>query len=242
MQIFFVLYQELLYKPIFNLLVFFYNAIPGNDFGIAIILITLLIRFVFYPLTHKVLKSQKKLSLLQPKIKEIQEKYKDNREKQTKEIFNLYKEHNVNPFSGCLSILVQLPILIALYQVFLKGFDPSSLDNLYGFVRNPGLIDPIFLGIVDLSKRSILFALLTGVAQFIQSKLSFAHQEKHLDGGALSAKLDISAMMGKQMMYFFPVFTVFITWNLPAGVVLYWLITTIFSVFQQLHVNRLHKE
>src|SRR3989344_4198941 len=111
------LFQEILYRPIFNLLAFLYDIIPGNDLGVAIIILTLFIKFVFLPLSLKVVRSQKEMQVIQPKIKEIQEKFKNNKQAQAQATMELYKEHNVNPLSGCFPLLVQLPILIAVYRV-----------------------------------------------------------------------------------------------------------------------------
>ena len=121
MEFFIGIYNAILYKPLFNILVAFYEYLPGQDFGVAVIALTVFIKVVLYPLGTMSIRSQKNLSQLQPKIKEIQEKYKDDKEKQMKETMQLYKKEKVNPFSGCLPIIIQLPILIALYQVFWLG-------------------------------------------------------------------------------------------------------------------------
>ena len=115
------IFNTFLYRPLFNVLILFYQYVPGHDFGLAVIILTILIKLIFYPLGIKAIKSQKELSGLQPKIKEIQEKYKDNKEQQTKEVMALYKKERINPFSGCLPLLIQLPVLLALYRVFWRG-------------------------------------------------------------------------------------------------------------------------
>ena len=224
------IFNESLTRPLFNLLVWMYNVVPGQDFGIAIILVTVLLRVVFYPLSQKALKSQKALQALQPKIKEIQKKYKDKQE-QSRVMMKFYKENKVNPFSGCLPLLVQLPILIALYRVFLVGLEPESLDTLYSFVHNPEVLNPMFLGLVNLAEPSHLFAILAGLSQFLQSKVMF-------QGNAAVSGSDFSKIMSKQMIYMMPLFMIFIAWNLPAGLALYWIVTMLFSLGQQLHVNK----
>lgn len=234
MELIIALYNEALYRPLFNLLILIYNIIPGHDFGVAIILLTLLLRIVLYPLSHKALKSQKAIQELQPKIKEIQRKYKDKEEK-ARATMAFYKEHKVSPFSGCLPMLVQLPLLIALYQVFLKGFNPENLDALYFFVHNPEIINPMFFGIVNLANPSPIFAILAGFAQFLQSKVTFKQGKgAGLAGGAP----DFSKIMSSQMTYIMPLFMVFIAWRFPSGLALYWIITMLFSFGQQLVVNR----
>ena len=108
------LYNEFLYRPLFNLLVFFYNTIAFSDVGIAIVLLTVFTRLIFLPLSQKAIRSQKALQELQPQIKAIQEKYKDNKEEQGRQVMAFYKQNKTNPLSGCLPLLIQLPILIAL--------------------------------------------------------------------------------------------------------------------------------
>ena len=137
-------FNLILYQPFFNALVLLYQYLPGRDFGIAVIFLTVLIRIIFYPLGIQAIRSQKALGELQPKIKEIQEKYKNDRERQTRAMMELYQKEKINPFSGCLPLLIQLPILIALYQVFWRGLRPEEMVHLYDFVPHPGVIDPTF--------------------------------------------------------------------------------------------------
>ena len=230
------IFNEFLYRPLFNLLVFFYNTVSFSNIGIAIIILTILIKLVFLPLSQKAIKSQKALQDLQPQIKSLQEKHKGNKEEQAKALMNFYKENKVNPMSGCFPLLIQLPILIALYQVFLKGFDPASLSILYPFVSNPGSIDPMFFGLVNLALPSRVLAVLAGIAQFWQAKM--ITPKKSLPGAPKSSDEFMSQAISKQMLYFLPVFTVFISWNLPAGLALYWIITTLFTVAQQYAIMR----
>ncbi len=221
----------ILYQPLFNALVLFYDYIPGNDFGVAIITLTLVIRFILYPVSVKAVTSQKSLQKLQPRISEIQKKYKDDREKQAKETLELYKNEKINPFSGILLSLIQIPILIALYRVFWNGLNPSELVNLYQFVLNPGHLNPMFLGIIDLSKANIVMAVLAGVVQYFQTKMLIpkASLEKKKDGKTS----DFSQVMQKQMVYFLPGFTVIILLGLPSALGLYWTASGIFSIIQQ---------
>ena len=191
-------------------------------------------RLALLPLSNKAIKSQKALQDLQPQIKAIQEKYKDNKEEQTKQVMDFYKKNEINPFSGCLPILVQLPILIALYQVFLKGFDPSALSWLYDFVKNPGAIDSVFLGFLNLAHPNKIMALLAGGLQFWQAKMITPPKSlKTLPGAPKTSDEFMAQAMSKQILYFLPVLTVVISWTLPAGLTLYWVITTLFTVFQQ---------
>lgn len=233
------IFNEVLYRPIFNILIVLYNVIPGGDFGLAIVVLTILFRLAFMPLSVKSLKSQRALSKLQPKIKELQEKYKNDKAAQAQAVMALYKEYNVNPVSGCLPLLIQIPVLIALYRAFARGFQPQSLDLLYRFVTNPGVIKNISFGFLDLSRQSPWLAILSGVFQFVHSKISLSNMPGASSKNQSSA-LDPS-MMNRQMLYFFPIMIIIIGWKLPAGLVLYWAVATLFSVFEQFYVNKLVK-
>lgn len=228
------LFSEILYRPLINLVVVLYNAIPGGDLGLAIIALTVLIRGLFLPLSLKTARSQRSLNVLQPKVNELKQKHKDDHMAQSQAIMALYKEHKINPLSGCLPLLVQIPVLLALYQVFLHIFQPESLDLLYGFIANPGTLDKTLVGLVDLSVRSPILAVLAGGFQFLQAKLTI---QKQPDGKA-AAQGDFAGALNKQMLYFFPVMLIIISWNLPAGLTLYWVTTTFFSIAEQLYIRR----
>ena len=224
-------FNLILYRPLFNALVLLYEYLPGHDFGVAIIVLTCFVRLLLYPSTLKSIKSQKVLQEIQPKIKEIQTKLKHDRQEQAKAMMELYKKEKINPLSGCLPILAQLPIIIALFLVLknlASNFSSQNLVELYSFVPHPGEINPMFLGIMNLTVPSSVLAVLAGVSQFFQSKM-IASKTK-----TSSAKVgDFSQMMQKQMLYFFPLFTVLILWRLPSAIGLYWMTTTLFSIGQQ---------
>ncbi len=232
------IYNIFLYKPLFNVLIFLYNSIPLHDLGISIIILTLFIRVLISPLSIKSFKTQKALAELQPKIKEIKEKYKGNVRKQNEETMRLYKEGKANPFSGCLPMLIQLPIFIALFQI-LKGLaNPNQFSNLYSFVSHPGILNTSFLGILDLAQRSRILAVLAGLFQFIQSKMISSLTGKQKGKSTGSQTDQMSQMMTKQMTYFMPIFLVFIYWKLPSALSLYWIIITVFSIGEQYYINK----
>ncbi|MCB9803071.1 membrane protein insertase YidC [Candidatus Nomurabacteria bacterium] len=214
------------YQPIFNLLVFLYDTVAFRDIGVAIILITLIIRLILYPLSKQAIKSQKDLQTIQPEIEAIKEKYKDDKEKMGPEIMALYKTKKINPFGSCLPLLVQLPFLIAMYRVFFNELkEGASFDagSLYSFVSNPGALNPIAFGFVNFADKSLLLAVLAGGAQFWQSKMMMNKSKSN----------NPAAAIGNQMMYFMPIITVVIGSQFPAGLTFYWLLTTLFSVLQQ---------
>lgn len=225
---FITIFNTILYRPLFNVLILLYQYLPGYDFGLAVIFLTILIRILFYPLGVKAIKSQKALEDLQPKLQEIQRKYKNEKEKQIQATMELYKKAKINPFSSLLPLLVQLPILIALYRVFWRGLNPEEMANLYYFIPRPDIINPTFFGIINLSQSSIILAIFAGIFQFFQTKML---TPKTKTGGD---KLDrFSKMLQKQTLYFFPVLTIFILLKLPSAIGLYWIVATIFSIIQQ---------
>lgn len=205
---------------------------PGHDFGVAIILLTIIIRVILYPISVKAVNSQRGLQKLQPLMQEIQKRHKDNKEKQASEILALYKREKINPFSGLFLALIQLPILIALYQVFWYGLKPEELSILYGFIPNPGQINSLFLHIVDLAKPNLWIAILAGLMQYFQTKMLLPKENKLLLKNS-GKSVDMAQIMQKQMVYFLPVFTVIILINLPSALGLYWIISGLFSVIQQ---------
>ena len=237
-------FNFLIYQPLFNALVFLYSYLPWQDFGVAIIVLTVLIKLALFPVSAKGIKAQKALQDVQPKIKELQEKFKNDKEKQVKMIMELYKREKINPFSSMLPLLVQLPILIGIFRLFTRGFGPDGFvveqfQWLYSFMPHPGQIDTTFLGIIDLAKGptmedgsfiwpAVILIILAGSLQFIQAKMLSSKKTK-------AGPPDFSQMLQKQMLYFFPIFTVFILWKvIPiSAVALYWLTVTIFTICQQ---------
>lgn len=237
----FELFNTILYQPLFNATIALYNVIPGNDFGLAIITLTIIIRVVFFPLTVKTIRSQRALGKINPLIKEVKDKFKNDAQAQSAAIMNLYKEHKVNPMSGCLPLLIQLPILIALYKAFGAGFKPESLEMLYSFVNNPGTINSMSLGFLDITSKSAVLAVLTGVVQFFQLK----QNQKLINGDGNEGKQGVQQEMqalNKQMLYFFPIMIIIIGWNLPTGLLIYWLTTTTFSIGEQAFIKIKYKD
>ncbi|MFH1838848.1 MAG: YidC/Oxa1 family membrane protein insertase [Patescibacteria group bacterium] len=232
------IFTTFIIQPILNLLIWIYNVIPGNDLGVAIIVLTAIFKLVLYPFTMAQIKQQRALQILQPKIDEIRKRLKDKKEEQAKELMELYKQEKVNPASSCIPLLIQLPIFIGLYRALADGVN-SKLSLLYPFISNPGTINPIMFGGIDLSKPSYLLAVLAGAVQFWQSwqimrKPSPASPPPPEVEGKKGAKDEgMAATMNKQMMYIMPVVTVFIGVSLPGGLTLYWLIMSLLTVAQQ---------
>lgn len=221
------LFQTFLHQPLLNLLILIYAYFPGHDLGVAVILLTILVRVFLYPIFHKSLQSQKKMNELQPKIEELRQRYKKDSVKQSQELMALYREHHLNPLGNLVSLLIQLPILIALFRVFGGGFEEASITPLlYSFVSLP-VLTPSLLGLLNLAQPSLVLAVLAALAQFYQGKLSLVKTTSS------QAKAGLANLTQKSMIYFLPFLTFFFLTNLNAAIGLYWLTTTVFSIGQQ---------
>jgi YidC/Oxa1 family membrane protein insertase len=221
------LFSTIIYRPILNLTVLLYGTVGFGDLGIAIIAMTLAIRLALSPLSIKTARSQKALAGLSPELEAIKERYKGDNSAQSEAIMKLYRERGVNPLAGCLPMLIQLPVLFGMYRVFLNVFKPGALDLLYTFIPHPAAINHSFLGFLDISVPSHILAITAGILQFVQAKYTAASQPATSQTAALNT----------QMMYLFPVMIVVISWNLPAGLALYWVTTTLFSIGEQLYLR-----
>ncbi len=235
------LFNTIIFQPLFNGLIFIYHIIP--DLGVAIILLTIIIKLILLLPSKSMIVSQKRLQEMQPKLQELQKKYKDNREELGRQMMRFYKDNKVNPFSSCLPLLIQFPILIGLYRVFLavSHTDPTTgilatqqLANLYGPLVAQYTVTPInhmFLGFVNLSAmHNWPLAILAGLAQFWQSKMLISKQPPKVEG---SRDESMASAMSKQMTYFFPIIIIYFSLRFPAGLALYWLVSTLFTVAQQ---------
>ncbi len=229
------IYNTILYHPLYNLLIWFYNVIPGHDIGLAIIAITILIKLILYPFSLQSIRAQKGLQDLQPKLDELKKKYKDNPQEMTRATMQLYKQEKISPFSSCLPLLVQLPFLIAVYQVFRVGLTNGQASILYPFIHNPGAINAVSLGLINLAKANWILAVLAGLSQYWVSKMMVTKKQPAVPG---AKDENMTATMNKQMTFFMPLITVFIGLSLPSGLTLYWLVTTVLTGLQQMYFFR----
>src|SRR3989344_171058 len=230
-------FHTALYQPLYNALVFLTSVIPGTDIGLAVIALTIIVRFVLLPLSHKQRNTQAKMKLLEGEMAVIKKTYSDDKRLQGEKIMALYKEHGVNPLSGFLLIFIQIPILLALYFVFTRGI-PFSATDLYGFVSLPNNIGTNFFGILDLSANNIWAAVLVGVSQYFQTVLALPpgpvqEKGKEMDLGSAFAK-----SMNTNMRYVMPVVIVLVSAKLPAVVSFYWLTSNLFGITHELIVRR----
>lgn len=233
------LFTTVIVQPILNLLVWLYDILPGHDLGLAIIALTLIVKVLLYPLTLAQIKQQRALQSLQPKIDEVRSRLKDDKEAQAKELMDLYKREKVNPASSCLPLLIQLPFFLGLYQALSRGLNSQGLNLLYAFVPNPGILNTVAFGFIDLSKPNYVLAIAAGLIQFVQTRQMMhkpspaAPPPPEVAGSEGAKDESMAAAMNKQMMYLMPILTVFIGISLPAGLSLYWLVMSVLTVAQQ---------
>jgi len=220
------------YQPLLNGLVFLYKLL-GFNLGLAIITLTLIIRIILLPISIKALRYERSLLNLRDKIKEIQTKYKNNKEEQARKILELYQKEKVNPFFPLLINLIQLPILWGLYEVFRKGLTPDSFFYLYPSISPPLEIHSSFLGVFDLSKPSPFLAVFAGIVHYLQSLFFSKTFSKQHPPTTSKKELDFSTIFQKQLLYFLPLLIAIILFSLPSALALYWTINSFFSIIQQ---------
>jgi YidC/Oxa1 family membrane protein insertase len=234
------IFYLVLYQPIFNAFIALYNLVP--DLGAAIIILTIIIKLVLYPFNTAAIKAQKSMADLQPHLEEVKKQYKGDQQKIAQETMLLYQKNKVNPLGSCLPLIVQLVISITLYYVLRNGLSNTQLDfsTLYSFVRRPETIKTVSLGLFDLHKGgNVVLALLAGAAQYWQAHMMIRNRPpKPVSPGAKDE--DMMAIMNKQMLYMLPLVTLVVGYQLPSGLALYWLVSTLFTVAQQIFVFRKH--
>ncbi len=224
------LFNTFLYEPIINALIFLYNTVAFGDFGIAIIIMTIIVSLCLAPMRQKTLRQQAITQKIRPEILKIQKEHKNNREKQTLLLMELYKKHKINPFYMFLVLLIQIPILLALFKVFTNGINESVVDILYPFISDPGVLNPIFLGIIDLNERNLILIFITALAQFIQIKISSPSN----NSSDLKITMPSSSVIGALMA----TFTIFVLWHSPSALAVYWFTGAIFAIGQQYICNK----
>ncbi len=227
------IYTEVVYRPLLNSLVFIYTALPYHDLGLAIIVLTFIVRLILHPSMVQTIRSQQAMAKIQPRLKEVQERFKGNKEEQARQTMALYREHGIHPLSGCVPLLVQLPLLFGLYQVFWKGIQLKDRTLLYSFLPAIELFQPLAFGFFDLTAPSRTLAIAAGLSQFLQGKIM-----TKLDHGAGGSKNEFANMLKTQTTYFLPVIIVFFSWKLPSAIALYWTVLNLLAIVQQLFIQR----
>lgn len=234
------IWDTIFYQPLYNALILITHVMPLADVGLAVIALTILVKLALLPITRRSIESQVRLKALEPEIAKIKVQY-PAKDEQAKKTFELYKQYKVNPFSGCLLVIIQLPIIFALYYVFLQlqGSSVDSASLLYPFVTAPVELNTKFLGLIDVIHPNAILAVLAGVAQYIQlalmTKRTAAQKEETVEP---SLKNDFMKSMNSQMKYTLPVFIVIIGFKISAAVALYWITSNVVTIIQEYAVRK----
>ncbi len=230
-------FYTFIYNPLYNALIGILDIGGWVDLGIAVIILTIIVKLVLFPLSIKAIRTQQLMRELEEPIKEIREKYKDNREEQGRKMLELYREKGVNPFSSFLTLLLQLPIIFGLYFVFFKGgFPEVNADLLYSFVPIPDTVPMMFLGIIDMASKSIPLALIAGLTQLIQARFSLPAPKPRSENPTMQE--DFMRSMQIQMRYTLPVLVGVIAYVASAAVAMYLITSNIFAIGQEIYVRK----
>jgi len=239
------IWETIIYEPLYNTLVFILNFVPGNYAWVGIIVLTILIRILLFPVYQKIIKSQKALKEVQPLVKEIQEKYKNDKQTLGIKIMEVYKEKKVNPFSmiGYL-LFVQVPIFLGLYFVFSKGLVHHT-GALYSFIHFPEIVNTFFFNIDLMVKGSFVIAILAGAAQYFHSRSTLALQPivpARKQGEIPNFQDELQRSLRFQTLYFIPILITVTAFYFPAAIGLYWIMNSLFSIAQEKFVQMKDKK
>jgi YidC/Oxa1 family membrane protein insertase len=232
-------FHSFIYEPLYNGLIYLVDVVPAHDVGIAVIILTIAVKIILYPLARQAIRTQAAMRAIAPGIEAIKARLKDKREEQARAIFDLYKARGIRPFSSFLLILLQFPILFGLYWVFWKGGLPSvDPALLYSFVPTPPEVNMDFLGIIHMGERSIFLAICTGLTQYLYTRLSMGPRvpaPAKTDGSFSS---DMARSFELQARYLLPVIFAVIALTLAAALPLYWTASNVFMIIQELAMGR----
>ncbi len=248
------MYNTFIFKPLYNGLVGLMDLLPWIDVGIAVILFTIIVRLIIFPLSKQALLTQVRMKEVEPEASAIKAQYKDDRQQQGLKVMELYKSKGIKPFSGVLLLFIQLPILLALISVFYKIIPAIDPTLLYSFVHVPDL-KPYLLGL-DLTKPNIILSLITAVIQYFQMHYSIASRQYRetvaKNGGKVPVATDFSSSMSNslntQMKFLLPIIAFASTyWLIPVKfpqaasiIAIYWSISSLFTLGQELYIRKKH--
>ena len=247
------LFNAIIYRPLYNGLVGIMDIIPGIDVGIAVIIFTIIVRFILFPLSKSALLTQVRMKAIEPEVNKIKSQFSNDRQTQAMKTMELYKSHKIRPFSGILLLFIQLPILLALISVFYKIIPTVDASLLYSFIHVP-IAKPTLLGL-DLTSKSLILALVTAIAQYFQLHFSVAaRQQKSMaemtikNGGTLDRPSQLANSMNTQMKFLLPIVAfVSVYWLIPSRfpqaasiIAIYWSVSTLFTLFQEIYIKKRH--
>ncbi len=233
------LFNTTLYQPLYNGLIFLIDVLPFVDAGVAVVIFTCIVKFILFPLSKKAVITQFRMKQVAPELEKIKEQNKGNSQEQAMQTMALYKKNGISPFVSIILVFIQLPIIFALYFVFLKsGWPQVNTDLLYSFIKIPASVDVNFLGLIDISGKSWILAIAAAVTNFFQMRYSMPPMEAKKKDHVPSFKDDLARSMQVQMKYVFPVVILFIAYNISGAIAIYWTTSNLFALGQELVIRR----
>jgi YidC/Oxa1 family membrane protein insertase len=232
------------FDPIYNGLIYLIDIVPGGDVGIAIVVLTIIVKVILLPVSLSAARTQRVMREIEPKLTEIKERTKDDREALARETLAAYREAGVNPFSSIFLLFIQIPIVIALYLSVYSGGGVRLPDIntalLYSFVPSPTEVSMLFFGGIDIAAKSFPLAALAGITQYFQAHLSFPAPAPRVDGAKPSFKDDFARSMHLQVKYVMPVIIFFFAYTISASIALYFVVSNLLGIAQEYIVRQRH--
>lgn len=236
------IWHTFFFDPVYNTLVFFIDAIPGGDVGLAIIFTTVLVKVVLLPLSIKAAKTQRLMRELEPQLKDIKEKHKEDRQEQARKMMEVYKGAGMNPFASVALIFIQIPIIISLYLSVVRGggvpLPDINLAILYSFIPEPVTVTMNLLGMIDIAEKSLALAALAGITQFIHAQLSMPKLAPKDPDQAPNFKEDFTRSLQMQMKYVMPIIIFFVAYSISAAIALYFFVSNLAAIGQEYFVKK----
>ena len=237
------LYNTIIFQPFYNAFVFLIHIFPFFDAGVIVIIFTIIIKIIILPLSIKASKAQIEMKSTERDLQVIKEKYKDDKTEQSKKTMEYYKERGINPFASIFILIIQLPILIGLYQVFIKsGLPKINSSLLYPFLSGLTAVVPnmMFLGLIDISSKNIVLAVIAGITTYFQISHAAGSPSQQTGAGTQG---DIAKAMAVQMKYFFPILMTFIAYTISSAVAIYFITSNLFAIGQEIYIKKkYHKD
>jgi YidC/Oxa1 family membrane protein insertase len=229
-------FKPVFYTPLYNALAFLIQHIPYADLGIAVIILTIVVKLIIFPLNVKSIRTQVKMKLIEPELAALKAKYPD-RQEQAQQMMLLYRKNNINPFGGILPVLIQLPIIISLYSIFRSsGLPAFDVSMLYSFVHLPTAVNVNFLGLFSVIGKNLWLAIIVAITQIIQVHFSIPKVKK--PEGAPTFKDDLARSMNLQMRFILPLLTAYISYITSGAVALYLITSNLFAIGQEVYVRK----
>jgi YidC/Oxa1 family membrane protein insertase len=236
------LYNTFVYKPLYNGLIYLMDLAPWMDAGIAIVVFTVIVKLILFPLSKKAVTTQIKMKKIEPELAEIKTKHKEDKQAYALKTMELYKANGINPFASIFLIFIQIPIVFAVYKIFLKGFSSVDSSILYSFVAVPAEISTWFLGLVDVGGKSLILAILAGVTSYIQIRYSAPIPPKKENSANMTKeerfRHDLTRTMSLQMRFMLPALAFIVSWTISAAIAIYWITSNIFTLAQELVIRK----